>query len=212
MNSAVSMSLVLADREAWQVIDVRSESEFAQGHIPGAINIPLFNDVERARVGTLYKQVSPEAAMKEGLIIAGQKMVDLAEAGKKASRRTSKKLLIHCWRGGKRSEAIEWLFRFTGLEVYRLTGGYKSFRQEAEAFFQKNSFRLNVLGGYTGAGKTEMLKALYHQGAQIIDLEGLANHKGSAFGGIGEAEQPSTEQFQNELYFQFLSLDRKSVV
>jgi tRNA 2-selenouridine synthase len=200
MNSEVSIELVLANRDAWQVVDVRSESEFAQGHIPGAINIPLFNDDERARVGTLYKQVSPEAAMREGLAIAGRKMVDLSEAGRRAKRKTSRKMLIHCWRGGKRSQAIEWLFRFTGVEVFRLSGGYKSYRNQVNAFFLKNNFRFNIVGGYTGAGKTDVLQELAMLDAQVVDLEKLANHKGSAFGAIGEPEQPSTEQFRPCIY------------
>ena len=212
MHGEVSIEQMMANRGTWQIIDVRSESEFAAGHIPGAVNLPLFNDEERARVGTLYKQVSPEAAMREGLAISGQKMVALAETGKRIQRKTPQKLLIHCWRGGKRSQAMEWLLRFVGLEVYRLAGGYKSFRTEATAFFQKNNLRFNIIGGYTGAGKTEVLHELAKQGAQMIDLEGLANHKGSAFGGIGEAEQPSTEQFENELYLAFLTLNPRKAV
>jgi tRNA 2-selenouridine synthase len=212
MNSEVSIELLLANRDAWQVVDVRSESEFAQGHIPGAINIPLFNDEERAKVGTLYKQVSPEAAMREGLAIAGTKMVDLSEAGRRAKRKTPRKMLIHCWRGGKRSQAMEWLLRFTGVEVYRLTGGYKSYRNEVNAFFLKNNFRFNIVGGNTGAGKTEVLQELAMLDEQVVDLEKLANHKGSAFGAIGEAEQPSTEQFENSLYTAMLPMNPRKPV
>jgi tRNA 2-selenouridine synthase len=212
MHAEITAEGLLATWPSWQIVDVRSEGEFAAGHIPGAINIPLFSDEERARVGTLYKQVSPDAALKEGLAIAGKKMNALAEEGQALANVKDKKLLVHCWRGGKRSEAVEWLFRFAGLEVSRLTGGYKAYRDELHSFFQKNEFRFNIIGGTTGSGKTEILSALHKKGEQVIDLERMAHHKGSAFGSIGELPQPTTEQFENDLFYAFHELSPKRPV
>ncbi len=188
------------------MVDVRSPGEFLAGHIPGAISIPLFSDEERAIVGTLYKQVSRDAAMEEGLAIAGAKMKSLLLQGK-AQLSPDRKMVLHCWRGGNRSKAMEWLFRFSGMPVMRLEGGYKSYRQTLHQFFTDNPFELFILGGCTGSGKTEVLAELKAMGEQVIDLENLAHHKGSAFGSIGEAAQPTTEQFENDIYHAFLQLD-----
>src|SRR6187549_3379215 len=114
MKEVVTIDEVLLHWDEWQIIDVRSPGEFSDGHIPGAVNIPLFDDEERAIVGTLYKQKSPEAAFREGLKIAGSKMVELVDAAKPFKNKAGKKILIHCWRGGKRSRAMEWLYSFSG--------------------------------------------------------------------------------------------------
>ncbi|HEY3385913.1 MAG TPA: tRNA 2-selenouridine(34) synthase MnmH [Saprospiraceae bacterium] len=212
MKEAVTIDEVLLHLEDWRIIDVRSPGEFSDGHIPGAINIPLFDNEERAIVGTLYKQKSPEAAFREGLKIAGSKMVELVDAVKPFRNKPGKKILIHCWRGGKRSRAMEWLYSFSGIEIYRLEDGYKSFRGKAFALFENSPFTFNILGGYTGGGKTEILEALARKGEQVIDLEKLARHKGSAFGSIGEEEPPSTEQFENDLFLKLRSLDPKRPV
>lgn len=207
MKDVLTVQELMAQPGQWQVIDVRSPAEFSDGHIPGAINIPLFTDEERAKVGTLYKQASPEAAMDAGLAFAGAKMKSLAKQGRAAAQKSGSKLLIHCWRGGNRSKAMEWLFRFTGLEVARLAGGYKSYRTALHTFFNELDLELNIVGGCTGAGKTEVLQHLRASGEQVIDLEQLAHHKGSAFGSIGEEEQPTNEQFENDLFFEFLQFD-----
>src|SRR5688572_21692899 len=176
MGEIVSIREVVKDLNAWQLIDVRSPGEFQAGHIPGAINIPLFSDEERARVGTIYTQVSPEEAFKVGLQISGFKMTDLVEAIQPYRDIPGKEIIIHCWRGGKRSQAVQWLFNFSGTYVHRLEGGYKSYRSALTDFFNHNPFTLRILGGCTGAGKTEVLHAMALQGAQIIDLEKLAHH------------------------------------
>ncbi len=212
MGKEILVEELLRNRTAWQVVDVRSPGEFEAGHIPGAINLPLFTDEERAAVGTMYKQQSPETAMVAGLGFAGKKMPELVSAGIKLAKKTDRRLLVHCWRGGKRSQAVEWLLSFAGVEVSRLQGGYKSYRTALQAFFHKNDFRLNIIGGYTGAGKTEVLHSMEVLGEQIIDLEGLAEHKGSAFGGIGGKEQPTNEQFENRLYEAFLRLNPRRPV
>lgn len=206
MHHQVGIVEVLRNAGNWQFIDVRSPGEFAAGHIPGAQNIPLFSDDERARVGTLYKQTSPEAAMKEGLAIAGTKMPEYLEAIQPFLA-DNKSLLIHCWRGGKRSEALQWLFNFCGITVSRLEGGYRSYRNNLHEFFKDQNFDLRILGGHTGSGKTEILYELESAGQQVIHLETLAHHKGSAFGTIGEKVQPTNEQFENDLFAAFLKLD-----
>ncbi len=207
MGDTVAIREIIGNWNAWQIIDVRSSGEFEAGHIPGAINIPLFTDEERARVGTLYTQNSPEEAFKEGLHISGGKMNDLVDAVQPYRNIAGKEIVIHCWRGGKRSQATQWLFNFSGTRVLRLEGGYKSYRNELQTFFNANPFTLKILGGCTGAGKTEVLHSLASKGAQVIDLEKLAHHRGSAFGAIGEPQQPTTEQFENNLFLAFLALD-----
>lgn len=207
MSDKVDIREVLKHREDWQIIDVRSPGEYAAGHIPGAINIPLFTDDQRARVGTLYTQVSPESAFREGLDIAGSRMGWMIDSLKSSVKQTGQKQLVHCWRGGKRSQAVQWLFNFSGAGTLRLDAGYKQYRSYLQQFFASNPFTLKILGGCTGAGKTEILQALSAQGEQVIDLEHLAHHKGSAFGAIGEQDQPTTEQFENNLFEAFLALD-----
>src|SRR5687768_13112161 len=157
MKEVVSISEVLNDIGHWLIIDVRSPGEFIAGHIPGAVNIPLFTDEERARVGTLYKQTSPEAAMREGLKISGARMPAYLDAIKPYLSDNQKNKVIHCWRGGKRSQAMHWLFNFSGIEATRLNGGYKSYRNWIHAYFSDNDFDFRILGGYTGSGKTEIL-------------------------------------------------------
>lgn len=205
MYFSTSIDELLPDLRRYQIIDVRSPGEFARGHIPGAVNIPLFTDEERARVGTLYKQSGKEPAMEEGLKIAGVKFNEYLHLLKQA--RSDQPAIIHCWRGGKRSEAMQWLFNFNGWQVSRLHGGYKSYRQSLYDFFTNTPFQLKILGGPTGSGKTEVLYELQKRGEQIIDLEKIASHKGSAFGAIGENPQLTNEQFENNLYEAFLQLD-----
>jgi len=178
------------------LVDVRSPAEFAQGHIPGAVNIPLFNNEERAAVGIRYKQGGNENAVMLGLEIVGPKMADLARQAKKVAR--NKKIMVHCWRGGMRSASMAWLFETAGLEATLLEGGYKEYRRFIRQQFSKEA-KIIVLGGYTGSGKTDILKHLEKQGEQFLDIEGIANHKGSAFGHLGQEPQPSNEQFENNL-------------
>ncbi len=183
------------------VFDVRSEAEFSHAHIPGAFNLPLFNNEERVIVGTIYKQQSRELAIKKGLTFFGPKMKDMVEFVEKIiskQQTTSKTVLVHCWRGGMRSAGVAWLLDLYGFKVFTLVGGYKAFRNWVlNSFQEKTAF--NILGGYTGSGKTIVLSALNEKGAAVVDLEGLAGHKGSAFGNIGLPKQPSQEQFENKL-------------
>lgn len=187
------------------LFDVRTPAEFLQGHIPNAQNLPLFSNAERAIVGTIYKQESPKAAMLRGLEFVGPKMRPLIEQVEAST--TSKKVAVHCWRGGKRSGSVGWLLEMGGFEVNTLAGGYKAYRNHILQQFHDFELNLLVLGGKTGAGKTKILKALAEKGEQIIDLEHLAHHKGSAFGFIGERPSPSVEQFENNLFENLRQLD-----
>jgi tRNA 2-selenouridine synthase len=181
------------------VIDVRSPGEFAHAHIPGAYNLPLFTDEERKQVGTAYKQESRETAIKIGLDYFGvkmRKMVEEMETFTKASKEQT--LLIHCWRGGMRSAAIAWLMNLYGFKVYTLAGGYKAYRKWVMEQFEKE-YPFHIVGGYTGSAKTLVMQELARQSSVMIDLEGIAKHKGSAFGALGEGLQPSQEMFENLL-------------
>ena len=191
------------------LIDVRSPAEYAHAHIPNALSLPLFNDEERAKVGTLYKQVSAENALIKGLEFVGPKMAGFVKQAIKWS--PNRKLLIHCWRGGKRSGSMAWLMQMAGFDVVTIDGGYKNYRNFILQSFENQPLKIILLGGKTGSGKTPILKELEKRGEQIIDLEDLANHKGSAFGWIGEEQQPSVEQFENNLYefFREINPDRR---
>jgi len=179
------------------LVDVRSPSEYRFGHIPGAVNIPLFNDNERAVVGTKYKKEGRIPAIIEGLKQTGPAMYSKLEQALSIAK--DGKILVHCWRGGMRSEAMAWLFALGGLETEVLEGGYKSYRHHIlESLSEKR--KLIVLGGMTGSSKTHILKYLKEHGSKVVDLEGIANHKGSAFGSLGQPSQPSTEHFANLLF------------
>lgn len=181
------------------VIDVRSPKEYTQAHYPGAVSIPLFTDEERAEVGTLYKKKSREEAIKKGLEFYGPKMKSiLAEVENNLRRTDQKSVIVYCWRGGMRSAAIAWLLDLYGFKVCVLDGGYKKFRNWVLSHFE-NPYSLQVLGGHTGSGKTEILKVFARQQLPVIDLEELACHKGSAFGNLVGCRQDSTEQFENRL-------------
>ena len=188
------------------IIDVRSPAEYEQGHIHGAINIPLFSNEERAVVGTLYKKAGKEAAVFKGLDFVGVKMSGFIKKLTSALHGKPRKVAVYCWRGGMRSASMAWLFSTTGFETYVIEGGYKACR----AYIREQSgvgSPMIVLGGMTGSGKTEILYELQRKGQQIIDLEGLAHNKGSVFGYLGQSPQPSNEQFENDLYAEWLKLD-----
>jgi tRNA 2-selenouridine synthase len=188
------------------VIDVRSPGEFARGHIPGAHSMPLFSDAERAVVGTLYKQTGRDAAVLEGLRIVGPKMAGIVEQARALAG--DGRIAVHCWRGGERSGSVAWLLDKAGFaDVVTLKGGYKSFRTHVLDSFAEVPGLL-VLGGYTGTGKTETLKYLKDLDQQVIDLEAIAQHKGSSFGALGEQPQPTQEHFENLLWSKLRKVDR----
>ena len=187
----------LEQRETIPVVDVRSPGEYAAGHIPGAVNIPLFDDEERAEVGTVFKKEGNRQAVLRGIDLAApgmsaklRKALDLSSGGK---------LLVHCWRGGMRSEAMAWLFSQGGIESSLLEGGYKAYRNHILSDLARDR-NFIVLGGLTGSGKTGILRHMKNAGVQVTDLEGLASHRGSAFGALGKGPQPTSEHFANLLY------------
>jgi tRNA 2-selenouridine synthase len=181
------------------LLDVRSPGEFARAHIPGALSLPLFDDAERAEIGTLYKQQGRQVAVRRGLALIGPRLEPLAaQLLDHAARADGQPLRLHCWRGGMRSASVAWLAGTLDLPVLLLEGGYKGFRSWALELFER-PWPIRLLGGRTGSGKTDLLLALQRQGVAVIDLEGRANHRGSSFGGLGLPPQPSVEQFENLL-------------
>ena len=182
--------ITLSDK--FPVLDVRSPGEYNHAHIPGAYSLPLFTDEERKVTGTIYKQQGREAAIKTGLRYFGPKMVAMVEAAEEITKQHTsadapQTVLVHCWRGGMRSAGVAWLLDLYGFKVYTLSGGYKSFRNWVLQQFQKK-YPFKILGGYTGSGKTIMLKELKKNGEKVIDLEGIAQHNGSAFGRFGRTQ------------------------
>lgn len=193
-------------------IDVRTPKEFAEGHLPGALNIPIFSNDERATVGTLYKQVSVDAAKQLGLEIVSPKLPDIIKTITAYAK--NHHIVIYCWRGGMRSKSIVNILDMLNVSVFQLAGGYKSYRRyvldHLESFDIKP--RVLVLHGATGVGKTTMLNKLSSQGIPTINLEELANHRGSVFGQIGLGNSTPMplfeaaildllEELQNEPYF-----------
>ncbi len=205
MVEKTNIATYFSATEKIPLFDVRTPAEFSKGHIPNAFNLALFSNEERAVVGTIYKKESPKQAMLKGLEFVGPKMRLLIE--KVEQKTDNKKVAVHCWRGGKRSGSVGWLLGMAGFEVQTIIGGYKAYRNFVLDQFHQQKLELLVLGGKTGCGKTKILHALKEQGEQIIDLEGLAHHKGSAFGFIGEASAPTVEQFENNLYETITKLD-----
>ncbi|MBK6948510.1 MAG: tRNA 2-selenouridine(34) synthase MnmH [Haliscomenobacter sp.] len=201
----IGVERLLKEQTERVLLDVRTPAEFEGGHIPGAQNLPLFTNEERAIVGTMYKQQNPEIAFDKGLEFAGARMSWYVKEAKRLA--PDRNVFIHCWRGGKRSGSLAWLLGFAGFEVGVLEGGYKAYRNYILNEFAVRPIRPVVLGGPTGSGKTEILRCLREAGEQVIDLEGLANHKGSSFGAIGESPQPTVEQFENNLYRELSLMD-----
>jgi tRNA 2-selenouridine synthase len=176
------------------ILDVRSPSEYDHGHIPGAISFPLFSDAERAEVGTCYKHQGRDAAVELGFDLAGPKFGHFVRAAKALA--PDRQLRVHCWRGGMRSGAVAWVLEMAGFTVRTLEGGYKAYRRWVRQVLVAPK-PLIVLGGMTGTAKTLILHELAGLGEPVLDLEALANHRGSSFGGLMLPPQPSTEHYEN---------------
>ena len=204
MTDSLHIQKFLTQSDGQTVVDVRTPSEFQKGHIPGAVNIPLFSDDERVKVGTLYKQEGQRQAILEGLASVGQRLRPLAEAGEEAAR--EKQVFLYCWRGGMRSSSLSWLWELLGLKTTKLRRGYKAYRNYIYTLFER-PLKIQILGGKTGSRKTDILKELQKMGEQVIDLEALACHKGSAFGALGEKKAPTQEHFENLLGWEVKKLD-----
>lgn len=204
MPQKLSPSEFLEAAKSFPILDVRSPAEFERAHIPGAISFPIFSNSERAAVGTCYKNEGKDKAVELGLTFVGPNLADWVKEAKKIAVEGT--ILVHCWRGGMRSGSMAWLFETAGLKVKILMGGYKAYRQCVLEKFQEK-IPLIVLGGKTGSGKTEILKGLGEKNFQIIDLEGLAHHRGSAFGHLGLEVQPSSEHFENLLHLELMKFD-----
>ena len=211
----ISIDQFLSFSKDHPVFDVRSPAEFLHAHIPFAYNLPLFNNEERKIVGTTYKQQSRQQAIKVGLDFLGVKMRKMVEEVEEIilgcqlpftgnPQPVTKTVLVHCWRGGMRSTALAWLLDLYGYKVYTLARGYKAFRNWVLRQFEKPC-NFKILGGYTGSGKTILIEELQRLGQPVINLEALANHKGSAFGALGEKPQPSQEMFENLLALELFS-------
>jgi tRNA 2-selenouridine synthase len=190
------------------VIDVRSPAEYAEDHIPGAISAPVLDDAERAQVGTLYKQVSPFDAKKLGAALVAKNVSHHIEQRFKDKPKTWHPL-VYCWRGGKRSGAMAHILREIGWNADTLEGGYKAYRrwvvQELETVPASLDFR--VIHGPTGSGKSRLLTALKRAGAQVLDLEDLAAHRGSVLGNLPDRPQPSQKMFESLLLKELSALD-----
>ena len=206
MIQAPELNIVDFLRESYDctILDVRSPAEYAKGHIPGAINIPLFDDDERAEIGILYKLSGKEDAVERGLEIVSPKLADLVKSTKAVS--PGRRVFVYCWRGGMRSQSFAWLMNTAGLNAQILKGGYKKYRNHVASFFETN-FNLCILGGPTGSGKSAILRQMANEGEQVVDLELIANHKGSAFGAINESAQHPQQIFEHTLFNAFNTLD-----
>lgn len=208
-ETLIDLEQFLEMRGGIPIMDARSEGEFAQGHVIGAINLPILTDVERKTIGTIFKQKGNQEAIIKGFELVGPRFHQIIKDA--SALFPEKKILTYCWRGGMRSEIMSWLLSMAGFEIFRLKGGYKTYRTLTyETVRAKRDYI--VLGGKTGVGKTVLLHKLRKTGEYIIDLEDLAKHKGSSFGGIGQPPQPSIEHFENLLAEELFKIPHKEKI
>jgi tRNA 2-selenouridine synthase len=183
------------------IIDARSPAEYADDHLPGAVNWPVLDDDERRAVGTEYKQVSAFDARKHGAAMVARRVAEIVERHV-ADRPREWQPLVYCWRGGQRSGTLAWFLGQIGFRVQVLQGGYKAFREQVREQLKVLPARLDftVVAGRTGSGKTRLLQALADEGAQVLDLEGLARHRGSVLGGLEHEPQPTQKAFDTAVW------------
>lgn len=203
MNPApISALEATADLAAFDtIVDARSPAEYADDHLPGALNWPVLDDDERRVVGTEYKQVSAFDARKQGAAIVARRIAEIVER-ELADKPKGWSPLVYCWRGGQRSGTLAWFLAQIGFRVRVLEGGYKAFRALVRAQLAEwpARFDWHVVAGRTGSAKTRLLQALAAEGAQVLDLEGLARHRGSVLGGLEHEPQPSQKAFDTALW------------
>lgn len=203
------MPATVADLAAFnEIVDVRSPGEFAEDHIPGAINLPVLDDAERARVGTLYKQVSSFEAKKVGAALVSRNIAQHLDAWF-ADKPKSYHPLVYCWRGGSRSGSLTHVLQKIGFDAVQLEGGYKAYRRHVVAELARLPalFAYRVVCGPTGSGKSRLLQALADEGAQVLDLEALAAHRGSLLGALPGQAQPSQKSFESAVWFALSRFD-----
>jgi len=190
------------------IIDVRSPSEFAEDHVPGAVSAPVLDDAERSRVGTVYKQVSTFDAKKIGAALVAQNIARHVET-LFADKPRGWRPLVYCWRGGKRSAAMAHVLREIGWDAVTLEGGYKAYRRHVVERLARlpAAFTFRVIHGATGSGKSRLLGALASAGAQVLDLEALAAHRGSVLGDLPDRPQPSQKRFESGILAALEALD-----
>ena len=196
-----------------EIVDVRTPAEFAEDHVPGAINCPVLSDEERVTVGTLYKQVSPFEARRVGAALVARNIAGHLETGL-ADRPKGWRPLVYCWRGGQRSGSMTLILQQIGWGARQLEGGYKQYRHLVLEELQTlpGRFDYRVVCGPTGSGKTRLLTALRTQGRQVLDLEALANHRGSVLGRVPGEGQPTQKGFDSALRAALLALDPQEPV
>lgn len=200
MTISLEQALSLRDKGAL-LVDARSPSEYAESTIPGAVNIPLFSDEERARVGTVYKVDGKVAAKRLGMELVAPRIPAMVDRAAAALAKAAPPVLVFCWRGGMRSMALTAFLNLAGVPARQIIGGHKAFRSHVTEFFDGGDWgRLLVLRGLTGVGKTRLLHRLREEGYPVLDLEGLARHRGSAFGGLGLGGQPGQKAFEAALW------------
>jgi tRNA 2-selenouridine synthase len=213
-EARVATPLSLADLRAFdEILDARSPAEYAEDHLPGAINVPTLDDRERARVGTIYAERSAFEAKRVGAPLAARNIARHIEE-RFADRPRGWRPLVYCWRGGGRSGSLAHVLRQVGWDAQRLDGGYKAFRRQVVADLERlpQELRYHVICGATGSGKSRLLEALGQAGAQVLDLEVLAAHRGSVLGDLPDAPQPTQKAFETALWTALSGYDRKRPV
>jgi tRNA 2-selenouridine synthase len=201
-DSSIATPLTLGELRAFdEILDARSPAEYAEDHLPGAVNTPVLDDAERALVGTVYKQQSAFDAKRVGAPLAARNISKHLEE-RFADRPRQWRPLVYCWRGGGRSGALVHVLRQVGWNAMRLDGGYKAFRRQVAADLDEipARFTFHVICGATGSGKSRLLEALSEAGAQVLDLEILAAHRGSVLGDLPDEPQPTQKSFETSIW------------
>lgn len=201
MSTPKSVAIAEAFGPFDDILDVRSPAEYVDDHLPGAISVPVLNDEERARIGTLYTQVSPFEAQRQGAALIARNIAQYLETVL-ADKPKQWRPLVYCWRGGMRSGAMAHILAQIGWRVGKLEGGYKSYRRHVIDALEvlPSGFQWRVICGPTGSGKSRLLQALAEQGAQVLDLEQLAEHRGSLLGNLPDQPQPSQKTFESRIW------------
>lgn len=206
MKSLLTVERLLKNRDEYCLVDVRSPREFAEARIPGALNLPLFSDEERLLLGTTYWQGGINQAKLLGLSLAAPRLPQLVE--KMLVCAAGREIVLYCWRGGMRSRSLSSVMETMGYPVWQLIGGYKAFRRHVLSYLNNTKIRVPVfvLNGFTGVGKTLLLRELVIRGVPVLNLEEMANHRGSAFGAVGLGGSRSQKDFEALLFFALLDL------